>query len=47
MIFDDDVLVRYFIPCYKDNVSNAGLYDMVYGVFYTDSNKTFGIGNNI
>ena len=43
-IYDNDVLVRDFVPC--KNVSNVvGLYDRVNGAFYTDTGLV--AGNNV
>lgn len=36
-IWDDDVLVRDFVPCYRKSDNVAGLYDKVNGVFYTNA----------
>ena len=35
-IWDNDILVRDFIPCYRISDGAAGLYDTVNGVFYTN-----------
>lgn len=35
-IYDDDILVRNFIPCYRKSDGAAGLYDTQGGVFYTN-----------
>lgn len=45
---ENDLLVRYFVPCYRkiDNVS--GLYDVVNNVFYTSSvGDPFEVGPNV
>ena len=34
--YDDNVLIRNFIPCYRKSDIKPGLYDMVNGVFYTN-----------
>lgn len=36
-IYDDGVLVRDFIPCYRKTDSVAGLYDLVTNTFYTNA----------
>ena len=36
MIYDNDVLTRHFIPC-KNTSGAIGLYDLVYGVFYSNT----------
>ena len=35
-IYDNDVLVRDFIPCYRNSDNVVGLYDLVNNVFYTN-----------
>ena len=48
-IWDNDVLVRDFIPCYKkDTEEEIGLYDTVSGEFYTNQGTgTFLKGDNV
>lgn len=36
-LYDNNVLVRDFIPCYRNSDNEVGLYDLVNGVFYTDN----------
>ena len=36
-IYDNGVLVRDFIPCYRNSDNEVGLYDLVNDVFYTNS----------
>lgn len=36
-IYDNDTLVRNFIPCYRKTDNVVGLYDLVNGVFYTNA----------
>ena len=36
-IYDNDTLVRDFIPCYRKSDDVIGLYDLVNGVFYTNA----------
>jgi len=41
-------IARIFIPCYRKSDSVAGLYDMVNGVFYTNSGTgTFAVGADV
>ena len=35
-IYDNDILVRDFIPCYRNSDNEVGLYDIVNNVFYTN-----------
>lgn len=35
-IYDNNVLIRYFIPCYRNSDNVIGLYDLVNNVFYTN-----------
>ena len=44
-IYDNDVLVRDFIPCYRNSDNEVGLYDLVNNVFYTNQGTgTFTYG---
>lgn len=36
-IYDNDILVRDFVPCIRDSDSSCGLYDKVNNVFYSNS----------
>lgn len=36
-IWEDDVMVRNFVPCYRKSDYVAGLYDLVEGKFYTNA----------
>jgi len=36
-ITDDNSLIRKMIPCYRKSDDEVGLYDIINGVFYTDS----------
>lgn len=36
-IYDNDTLVRNFIPCYRKADNEVGLYDIVNNVFYTNA----------
>ena len=47
-IYDNNVLVRNYIPCYRKSDSVIGLYDTVNGVFYTNAGSgTFTKGNDV
>ncbi len=47
-IWDNDTLVRDFIPCYRKADNKAGLYDLVNGEFYTNQGTgKFILGNEI
>ena len=48
-IWNNDVLVRKYIPCYKNSDNKPGLYDTVNNVFYTNqgSGDDFTIGPNV
>ena len=47
-IYDNNILVRNFVPCYRKADNVAGLYDLVNGVFYTNAgSSSFVIGGNI
>ena len=46
-IYDSDILVRDFVPCYRISDKVAGLYDLVNGAFYTNvGSGTFTVGAN-
>ena len=46
-MYDNDALVRNFIPCYRKSDNAAGLYDTVNNVFYTNAGTgKFIIGPN-
>lgn len=47
-IWDNGVLVRDFIPCYRKRDNVIGMYDMVNNVFYTNlGTGTFEKGDNV
>ncbi len=48
-IFNNNVLVRNFVPCYRKNDNSVGLYDTISKQFYTnpEGTGTFGKGNNV
>lgn len=44
-LYDNNVLVRDFIPCYRNSDSEVGLYDLVNDTFYTNQGTgTFTYG---
>ena len=47
-IYENNILVRNFIPCYRKSDNEIGLYDLVNDVFYTNAGTgTFLKGGNI
>ena len=47
-IYDNDILVRDFVPCYRNSDNEAGLYDLVNNVFYAnDATGSFSCGRAI
>ncbi len=47
-IYSNEVLVRNFIPCYRNSDNEIGLYDLVNNTFYTNAGtETFAKGNDI
>lgn len=47
-MYDNELLVRSFIPCYRKKDSVAGLYDIVNGVFYENKGTgEFIVGENV
>lgn len=47
-IYDNNTLVRDFVPCYRKSDNEIGLYDLVNGVFYTNAGTgTFIVGGNV
>ena len=49
-IYDNNVLVRNYIPCYRKSDHVAGLYDTVGQVFYSNDNTSgnnFTVGNDV
>jgi len=47
-IFDNNVLVRDFVPCVRTSDNKCGIYDLVNGVFYiSDSNYDFAFTDPI
>lgn len=37
IIYQNNVLVRHFVPCYRKSDNEIGMYDIVNGVFYTNA----------
>ena len=47
-IYDNNTIVRDFVPCYRKADNVAGLYDLVNGVFYTNAGTgSFIVGGNV
>lgn len=47
-IFDNDVLIRDFVPCYRKSDNVPGLWDKVDGKFYTNAGSgSFTVGQNV
>ena len=47
-LYNNGVLVRNFVPCYRKSDNEIGLYDLVNGVFYTNQGTgTFTKGNDV
>ena len=47
-LYDNGILVRHMVPCYKLSNNERGLYDLIENKFYTNQGTgTFGIGSNI
>jgi hypothetical protein len=46
-IYDSGILVRNFIPCYRKSDNVIGLFDTVYGEFYTSTQGEFTKGTDI
>ena len=46
--YEDDVLTRHFIPCYRKTDQEPGMYDTVTNQFFTNSGTgTFLVGNDV
>ena len=41
-IYDDDVLIQYFIPCYRISDSVIGMYEIVNDQFYVSAGTAGG-----
>ena len=49
-IFDNEIIVRDFIPCFRNSDNEVGLYDLINNVFYTNQGSeafTYGSIANI
>ena len=46
-IYDNETLIRSFVPCYRKSDNKPGVYDIVNGMFYTNARTTgeFLLGN--
>jgi hypothetical protein len=46
--YNNDILVRDFVPCYRKSDNVAGLYDLANGVFYTNAGTgQFIVGGDV
>jgi len=47
-LFNNDILVRIMVPCYRKSDNVKGMYDLIENKFYTNAGTgTFGIGSEI
>ena len=47
-IYDNDLLIRDLVPCYRKSDNKPGLYDIVNNVFYTNAGTgEFAVGPNV
>jgi hypothetical protein len=47
-IYNNSILVRDFIPCYRKADNKPGLYDVINDVFYTNAGTgEFNVGGNV
>ena len=47
-IYNNDILVRNMVPCYRKSDNVKGMYDLIENKFYTNAGTgTFEVGNNI
>lgn len=47
-IYNNSVLIRDLVPCYRKSDNEPGMYDLVNGTFYTNAGSgTFLIGNEV
>ena len=46
-IWENDVLIRDFIPCYRNSDNVVGLYDLINNIFYSHSGTGAFVGGNI
>ena len=47
-LYENNVLVREYVPCYRKTDNEIGLYELVNSVFYTNNGTgTFNKGNDI
>ena len=47
-IYDNDTLIRDFVPCYRKTDNEPGMYDLVNNTFYTNAGSgTFLMGNEV
>lgn len=46
-VYDDNILIRDLVPCYRKSDNVIGMFDLVNNVFYTNAGSgTFLKGNN-
>jgi len=41
-IYEDDILIRYFVPCYRRSDSVIGMYELLTDTFYITAGTTGG-----
>ena len=47
-LYDEGVIVKQFIPCYRKSDNEPGMYDLVNDVFYTNAGSgSFVVGGNV
>ena len=47
-LYEEDELVREYVPCYRESDNEIGLYELLNNVFYTNNGTgTFNKGNDI
>ena len=47
-VYDNNILIRNLVPCYRKSDNVIGMLDMVNNVFYTNAGSgTFTKGNNV
>ena len=46
-IYDNGVLIRNFIPCYRNSDEEAGLYDLINNIFYTNQGTDEFVYGNV
>ena len=47
-LWNDNILERYMIPCYRKGDNATGMYDVVNNVFYANNGTVeFNVGENV